>query len=458
MNVISRGIRNAFRNTARTISVVSILGAALGLCLVMLVANQVVDAKIKKTLQQIGTTIVVSPAGFSSGASVSTALAQAQADKLDKIAHISSTVSTLTSQLQTEGTSNSPTAKPDSASGASSTSEAFKTSLKSPFTFDCDDGICSGGSAAFRSQGGVSGPKLPDNFSIPISVIGTDKPDNPRAINTNKLTIADGKPPASGQREAMISRAMADKNKLAVGSTFKAYDTDIRISGLFESDTRMGDSTVIMPLDTLQELSLQKDIITQIIVTVDSLANLQSATDDIKRQLGTSADVASRLDEANAALAPLQSVKQISFYSLMGAMAAGAVTLSLVMVMIVRERKREIGILKAIGFGGVRITGQFVVESLTITLLSLLVGITIGVAAVQPVALLLVDNAQDAGYTNNSVYNGATIQALQDVKFAIGPQVIFIGLVVVVLIALFSSIAATLFITKIKPAEVLRGE
>jgi putative ABC transport system permease protein len=44
------------------------------------------------------------------------------------------------------------------------------------------------------------------------------------------------------------------------------------------------------------------------------------------------------------------------------------------MLMIVRERRREIGVLKAIGSSNIRIVGQFVTEALTLTLAGSVIG------------------------------------------------------------------------------------
>lgn len=459
MNLATRGVRNAFRNPIRTLSVVMILGIALGLSLVMLVANRAVEFKIQETLTSIGTTIVISPAGFSSGAAVSTALKQSDTNKIEHVPHIKKFTATLSSQLQTEGTTNSATTSPGANAGSNSQSEAFYTSLKSPVSFDCTDGVCSGGSASFRTNGGVSGPRLLDNFSIPINVVGTSAFTDPAIINASKLTLASGQTPRPGQDETMISQSMADKNKLAVGSNFQAFGAKLRVSGVFTSDTRMGDATLIMPLDTLQRLSLQKNIVTQVILVVDSLENLESATATLKKQLGTSADVSSKLDEAKNAIDPLRSVKQISLFGLIGSTVAAALTLALVMIMIVRERKREIGVLKAVGFGSSRITAQFVAEALTLTLIAFAVGATLGLIASRPIATALVSGANNnQSATNVHVYDGAPTYDTHDIQFAVSIETVLVSLSVAVVIAVISSAAATILITKIKPAEVLRGE
>ena len=63
MNVISRGIRNAFRNIVRTFSIVIILGLSIGLSLTMLIAHQAVGDKIKSVESSVGNTVSISPAG-----------------------------------------------------------------------------------------------------------------------------------------------------------------------------------------------------------------------------------------------------------------------------------------------------------------------------------------------------------------------------------------------------------
>lgn len=458
--IVSRGVRNAFRNIVRTVSIVMIIGLMLGLSLVMLVANRAVDSKVQSTLQAIGTTILVLPAGFSSGSTISTALNDTQLKQVSNITHVSSVIKTLGSQLQPEGTTNSPQVTPGGDAGAGSgknSSSVFTTNLASPHAINCGNELCSGAGVA-RKQGEVGAPQLPDNFSLPINAVGTTAPLDPRAIGASKLTIVRGAPIAgdSAKKEVLVSETLATKNNLAVGASFKAFGTTFTVAGIFATDTRAGSNSIIMPLATLQEVSSQADTVTQAIVTVDSLANLQVATDAIKQQLGDKADITSKLDEARRALAPLETVKQISFYSLVGACAATAIALLLIMAMIVRERKREIGVLKAIGFGTGRIGLQFVVEALTLTALASIVGIVIGSLAANPmIAALIASSKSD---TPGVLQFDGALSNLQQIQATLGWEIIALGLGAAFAIALFSSSATSLFIAKIKPAEVLRGE
>ena len=114
------------------------------------------------------------------------------------------------------------------------------------------------------------------------------------------------------------------------------------------------------------ELSGQSGDVTSAIATVDSLDNLSAATTAVKSTLGSSADVESAEQQADNTVAPLNSVKTVATFSLVGAVIAGAVIILLTMVMVVRERKKEIGVVKAIGGSNLRIVSEFMVESLTL--------------------------------------------------------------------------------------------
>ena len=131
MNVVSRGIRNAFRNLVRTFSIVVILGLSMGLALAMLVAYQAVGQKINSVKSSVGNTITITPAGFSGFSQVNNSLTTDQLSKVSSLPHVTNVDETLTDRLTTIGSST------QSFGGLSSTSSANnKTSLTSPVTIN----------------------------------------------------------------------------------------------------------------------------------------------------------------------------------------------------------------------------------------------------------------------------------------------------------------------------------
>ncbi|HUC87540.1 MAG TPA: FtsX-like permease family protein [Candidatus Binatia bacterium] len=477
MNLVSRGIRNAFRNGLRTLSVVVILGLSIGLALTMLVARQAVGQKIKSVEGSIGNTITIAPAGFSSFSSANNSLTTAELAKVQALPHITGVNESLTDRLTTIGSS-SPSFGGFSGQSSTSTSNN-QTSLTSPVTLNTSGaGSTGGGSHFFISGGGT----LPTNFSLPITIIGTN---DPTSVNGSTLTITSGSDisGSANNNQAIISSAMASKNSLKVGSTFTAYGTNISVAGIFTDSSNAANGDVIVSLATEQALSDQSGDVTNAIATVDSLSNLSSATTAVKNTLGSSADVTSSVEQANDTVAPLNSVKSIALFSLLGAVIAGAVIILLVMVMIVRERRREIGVVKAIGGSNLGIMGQFMVEAITLTLLGAVIGLIIGIVGGSPVTKLLVNNSTTTNTTSVSTIGGpggsftrpagggggfsgfshrlgnnSVVGGFKNIHATIGWSILLYGLGTALLIAIVGSALASGLIAKVRPAEVMRTE
>lgn len=62
MSVAARGVKNAFRNTIRSIAITAILALTIALALVMLLSLKAVQARIDDVKGNVGTTLTVTPA------------------------------------------------------------------------------------------------------------------------------------------------------------------------------------------------------------------------------------------------------------------------------------------------------------------------------------------------------------------------------------------------------------
>jgi putative ABC transport system permease protein len=417
MSVVSRGIRNAFRNATRTIAIVVILGLSIGLSFVMLIGHKSVQNKIDATLASVGTTVNISPAGDAAGSTTNEYLTMAE---LSKVAHL-------------------------------------------PYVVNLDEALPGGGqpNAEANQPAGDSKALLPDNSTEPVSFVGTNDPTGPANIGASTLTIVAGHAiNGTGDTEdAMVSTTTAKRNDLKLGSTFAAYGAVFTVKAIFDSDTDTGNDTVIVPLATEQGLTHQDHDVASAVATTDSLTHLSAVTGEITIALGPAADVTSDIAQADQALAPLNSVKSLSLYSLFGAIGAAAIISFLIMVMIVRERKREVGILKAIGGSNRRIMCQFMTEALTFSVLGGAVGLLAGALAAGSITSSLVGNSGSSSSSANqlTVQNPA-LQHLSQVHATAGAPDILVGLAGILLIAAFGSAAATYLISRIQPAEALRSE
>lgn len=472
MNPINRGIRNAFRNGVRTLSIITILSLSIGLCLTMLVANKAVSNKIATVKSSIGTTVTISPAGFNPGSQANNTLTTDELKKVQTLPHVTSVSQALTDRLSTTGSST-----PSFGFGKDNNSGAT-TSLTSPVTLN-RSGDGRDGARVFVNGGG----NLPTNFSPPVSFVGTNTPDT---LNGNTIKITSGQTidGSEDSNNVLVSSSMASKNNLKVGSTFTAYNQTMTVAGIFKSSTQGGGDSIIVSLPAEQRLSGQSGAVTNATANIDSLDNLTSATNAIKSTLGSSADVISSEEQADNTVKPLNSVKTVSFYSLIGAIVAGAVIILLTMVMVVRERKREIGVAKAIGGSNAKIISEFMVEALTLTVVATVIGLCLGVIAGQPVTNTLVNNSTTSSATEQagpggrtmrfngsnggpagpggggfgkSFNNNSAVRGVKNIKAEIGWGILLDGFGAAVLIAVIGSALATSMISKVRPAEILRS-
>jgi putative ABC transport system permease protein len=278
---------------------------------------------------------------------------------------------------------------------------------------------------------------------------------------------------------------LATKNNLTVGSTFTAYNTTVKVAGIYDTGTTFSNAGLIVSLPTLQRLSGQVGDITSATVTTSSVDTIAAATTSIKTILGDKADVTNSQDSATQAIAPLENVKSISLFSLLGALAAGSIIILLTMMMIVRERRREIGVMKAIGASNLKTMLQFVSEAVTLTLLGMVVGLVIGVAAANPITKVLVNNstanatstatsqtAQRGSGQNPGGFGGGgqranrglrgfgnqSLTSVKNIQASVGWSILGYGFGAALIIAIIGSALPAFFISKIRPAEVMRAE
>jgi putative ABC transport system permease protein len=459
MSTIARGIKGAVRNPIRTIGVTVILALSVGLALVMLLSLKTVQARISSVKASIGNTISISPAGSRGFEGGGEPLTQADITSVKSLAHIASVKTTLNDRL-TPTTDTSLASAIDAGSLGNRAGRQNSASSSQPEQPQPP-----------ANAGGSSVSGATRTFTIPIMVSGVTEVDASSVqggASSFKFTSGKAIDATSSAKVANIGAGLAAKNNLKVGGTFTAYSgATFTVAGIYDAGNTFANAGIIMPLATVQALSGQAGQISSATVTVDEITNVSAAVKAVQDKLGTKADVTSQQDQATSAIAPLENIKTISLYSLVGSLVAGSIIIFLTMLMIVRERRREIGVLKAIGSSNIRIVGQFVTEALTLTLAGSVIGVVGGVLLSNPILKLLIANsAVDAGGSGpgGGFGRGAARvlglggQSFQNLQAVVGYDILLYGLGVAILIAVLGSALPAFAIAKVRPAEVMRGE
>lgn len=183
-------------------------------------------------------------------------------------------------------------------------------------------------------------------------------------------------------------------------------------------------------------------------------------------------------------MVPLDTLSTMAGYFLIVILAIGAVILVVLNIFNIRERKYEIGVLTAIGMKKGKVALQFLTEIFVVTLISVIIGASIGAVSSVPVTNALLENQvasqnsqteqveqnfgrgsmkSDIGYTmrdkgnlftdmfNTSKENSYVTEVSSAMNLTVVLQMIGIG----ILLTLISGMVSMLFVMRYEPLKIL---
>jgi ABC-type antimicrobial peptide transport system permease subunit len=276
---------------------------------------------------------------------------------------------------------------------------------------------------------------------------------SPRVIHGRTLTSQD-----KGRAVAVVGVAFAESRGLKVGSNFTlpaqqlqgrrpkpdVKDLTAEVVGIFSVRVLYGDNQVFVPLALAQEALGIDGEVSQYYVTADSADNVENVSKSLKGLLGDSADV---VGQDAAALSTARSMNAVSEGSRLVAAisaAAGALVVFFAMMVVTRERKREIGLMKAIGSSNLDIAGQFTAEAASLGIVGGMVGYLIYALGGSLLASLFV-GFTGAGISASSGYSLSAV----DIGY---------GLSMALLFGVVGSLYPIFRAVKMRPSEAMRYE
>ena len=439
MILVRRAIRNLVRSPLRTGAIVAILAVSIGLALIMLTVNGATENQLDTIGEEIGTEITVRPAGSYGMMGGGEPLDEDDVAGLYEIEHVVD----------------------------------VQSSTQTQYSGDSLESAIDAGTLGERAMKRF--PGMGEDFTMPVNVMGFDPAiADPVLMGDSHIEMVEGRYFSLEEIDAdvaVLGEDLADKNDLEVGSQFELGDVNVEVIGIFASGQMFGDAMLVMPIDTVQRV-FELEGVTSVTVVADDVANVEGVAEAIREVWSEDeADVVTAEDmyeRINGAVVSAGDTSQMAMIA--GFIIAGLVIVFSV-VLLMRQRVKEIGILKAIGASNWRIGLQFSTETLAMSVVAAIIGALITFPLAQSVGDMLVNTGSTTPTVTGpggmaggiadrptGLFGGGGVTSVAGIDVAVSPEVFLYALLVAAGLAVLASTFPTWYISRVKPAEVLRNE
>ncbi|MBJ8106397.1 MULTISPECIES: ABC transporter permease [Bacillus] len=294
-----------------------------------------------------------------------------------------------------------------------------------------EEGKGKAGMAAVRGGSG-SGTEIDMNSSFMIE--GVRKTALQESFKNGKSKIIDGKPiteQMKDQNVALMEKRLAELNNLKVGDKVKVQSGDkkesleVEIIGIYETNEQaMGQQAppimdpankLYMPHSTMKKLEIDQGISSiQVVYFLKDPQNIEAFKEEAKKS-----DIDFNYYKLDAhdslykqMIGPIENISSTSQMIIYIVSIAGAIILGLIIMLSIKARRKEMGILLSIGEKKWKLMAQFVVEVVCIAILAFGLSITTGAKISQFIGdNLLSSEIATAGEETNTPQNGTVMVA-----------------------------------------------
>jgi putative ABC transport system permease protein len=277
----------------------------------------------------------------------------------------------------------------------------------------------------------------------------------------------------------LISLNLSEYYSVSVGDKLEVYGESFKVVGIYNSTEQgtTGARTVYMNITDAQRITdntgnvSRLDVYAEDTSYVDDIAEVIEAAyselyvttyeDRLANLENTQEMYETTLENAESTLGQTQTV---AFQEILIAIVATSLIVLFMMLYTVRERTKEIGILKAIGFSNWNVMSQFMLEGILLSLMAGVVGAVIGIVGAPVISSLLLPSANlfstqqggSSGFSRQTINFGTALS--QSVTATADLQTLLLGFGAVVLLGAIGSLYPAWRASRTSPMEALRYE
>jgi len=208
-------------------------------------------------------------------------------------------------------------------------------------------------------------------------------------------------------------------------------------------------------ITSLRVFAQSSDVVTQVANSISSLHPELAVTTGQERLTQLQAVQSTYNTALENAQVSISSTQTTAFEEIIVVVAATSLIVLFVMLYTVRERTKEIGTLKAIGFSNATVMGQFMLEGVLLSLIAGVVGIAIGTLAAPTISSLLLPSINLFGTQGVGI---ARTASLTTTAASVNLELVLIAFGASILLGAIGSLYPAWRAAKVRPAEAMKYE
>lgn len=311
---------------------------------------------------------------------------------------------------------------------------------------------------------------------------------------TSKITSGSMITSDDEENHIVISEELANQNDLEVDDEITFYlpsDSSktytFEITGIFEttSDSSSEDFLNMNALNAQNQIYTNITVINNILedddnsnslnatIYLKSQDDLEAYTEEVKEKgLSDYYTLSDNSDEITNTLTPIKNISNFSMTFLIIILIVGAIILAVINMLNIRDRKYEIGVLRAIGMSKVKLILSLLAELFIVTVIAFIIGIIGGKLLSQPVTNKMLENeiASQQAQTENTRANfggrgferpneqRANQNYEDSLKVTLDTKTIILLFSFGLILVTVSGSVSAIFITKYNPNRILRNQ
>ncbi len=301
----------------------------------------------------------------------------------------------------------------------------------------------------FNNQGILKTVGEDGSFASGVQIRGLDLKRAEKALDFKKI-IVQGKVNHENYNEIIVGSEIFNQFELKLGDEVELTSAEnkkikLKVSGVFKTGNLDTDSaTVIIPLVTSQIIAESGDVLRSIDITLTNPYDANKIISEVKTKTPNySSRTWGEINEALLKALSLEKTVMLVLFSLL-IIIAGFV-IGIVLNTMVREKTKDIGIMRSMGYSRYSIMKIFLLEGIFLGVLGISVGLVTSYVLMKLLKL--------------GVFNKLTeVYYLTSIPVKISLTEVMIIVLATIFVILFSSIFPSYRASKLTPVEALKYE